>query len=94
MQETEIITHKIKKLLNKGATVECSWETDDFVSTAFTRQKNDGTFRTTLNLKYLNEFVQYQYFKMESLLDVFKIIKANVWKASVDLKNVFYGPNI
>ena len=78
--------------MNKGATVECSWETDDFVSTAFTRQKNDGTLRTILNLKYLNEFVQYQYFKMESLLDVFKIIKAG--RQVSDLKNVFYGPNI
>ena len=33
-------------------------EQDDFISTVFTREKKDGTFRTILNLKYLNEFVE------------------------------------
>lgn len=62
MLETEII-------LSKRLIIECFRETGDFVSTAFTRQRKDGIFRTILNLKCLNEFVQYQYFKMESLLD-------------------------
>ena len=57
MLETEIITEEVKKLLNKGIIVECFRETGDFVSTVITRQKKDGTFRTILNLKYLNEFV-------------------------------------
>ena len=72
--------------MNKGVIVECSGETD-FVSIVFNRQKKDGTFRIISNLKYLNEFVQYQHFKMESLLDVFKIMKPNVWIASIDLKD-------
>ena len=50
----------------------------------------DGTFHTTLNLKYLNEFVEYKHFKMKSLEDVFKIIKKDVWMASVDLKDAFF----
>ena len=62
MLETEII-------LSKRLIIECFRETGDFVSTGFTRQMKDGIFRTILNLKYLNEFVQYQYFKMKSLLD-------------------------
>ena len=45
---------------------------------------------TILNLKQLNKHVTYQHFKMESLLDVFKIIHPNCWMASVDLENVFY----
>ena len=94
MLETEIITQEVKKLLNKGVIVECSRETGDFVSTVFTRQKKDGTFRTILNLKYLNEFVRNQHFKMESLLDVFKIIKPNAWMASVDLKGTFFTVSI
>ena len=80
--------------MNKGVIVECSRETGDFLSNVFTRQKKDGTFRTILNLKYLNEFVQYQDFKMESLLDVFKIIKPNAWMASVDLKDAFFTVSI
>ena len=90
MLETEIITQEVKKLLNKGVIVECSRETGDFASTVFTKQKKDGTFRTILNLKYLNEFVQYQHFKMESLLDAFKIVKPSAWMASIDLKDAFF----
>ena len=41
-------------------------------------------------MKYLDEFVQYKHFKMESLLAVFKIIKPNAWMASVDLKDAFF----
>ena len=94
MLETERTTQVVKKLFNKGLIVECSRETDDFVSTVFARQKKGGTFITILNLKYLNEFVQYQHFKMESFLDVFKIIKPNAWMASVDLEDAFFhSPN-
>ena len=89
MLETELITQEVKKLLSKVVIVECSKETGHFVSTVFTRRKKDGTFRTILNLKYLNEFVQYQHFKMESFLDVFKVIKPNTWMATVDLKDAF-----
>ena len=31
-----------------------------------------------------------KHFKMESILDVFKIIKKDVWMASVDLKEGFF----
>ena len=43
-----------------------------------------------LNLKYLNKFVEYKHFNMESLEDVFKIIKKNAWMASVALKDTFF----
>ena len=89
--KTEIITQELKKLLNEGVIVECSRETGDFVSTIFIRQKKDGTFGTILNLKYLNQFVQYQHFNMESLLEVFKIIKPNVWMTIVTLKDAFFA---
>ena len=89
MLETELITQEVKKLLSKVVIVECSKETGHFVSTVFTRRKKDGTFRTILNLKYLNEFVQYQHFKMESFLDVLKVIKPNTWMATLDLKDAF-----
>ena len=32
----------------------------------------------------------YKHFKMESILDVFKILKKVVWMASVDLKDAFF----
>ena len=35
------------------------------------------------------EHVAYKHFKMESILDIFKIIKKDVWMASVELKMHF-----
>ena len=58
MLKTEIITQEVKTHLIKEFIVECSIEIGDFVCTVFMRQMKDGTFRTILNLKYLNEFVQ------------------------------------
>ena len=89
-EEKSIINLEINKLLKQGVITKCQKEEDDFISTVFIREKKDGTFCTILNLKYLNEFVEYKHFKMESLGDVFKIIKKNVWMASVDLKNAFF----
>ena len=40
----------------------------------------DSNFKTILKLD-LNEIFQCNYFKMESLLDVFKIRKPNTWIA-------------
>ena len=90
IEEKSITNLEINKLLKKGVINKCQKEEDDFISTVFTREKKDGAFRTILNLKYLNEFVEYKHFKMESLEDVFEIIKKDVWMASVDLKDAFF----
>ena len=69
--------------------MESCRESGDFISIVFTRKKKSVTFRFILNLKYLNDFVVYKHFKMESILDVFKIIKKDVWVTSVDHKDAF-----
>ena len=63
---------------------------NNFTSTVFTREKRDDSSRTILNLKYLNEFINYRHFKMESLSNVFKTIKEGLWIANVDLKDAFF----
>ena len=65
-KEIEIINSAIQKLLDKGVIVQCDREPNNFVSTVFTRDKKDGSSRTILNLKYLNEFVRYRHFQMYS----------------------------
>lgn len=67
MFKTDIITQEVKIFWRKGVIVECSRDAGDFVSTVFTRQRKDGTFRDKLNSKYLNGFVQYHHLKIEFL---------------------------
>ena len=76
--QKRIINAEIEKLLQKGVIIKCERKDNDFIATAFTREKKDGSFRTRVNLKCLNKFVKYKHFKMESLKDVFKIIKEGV----------------
>lgn len=90
MLETEMITQKdktfwIKELLESAPRKQVilyPWDfvTGEFELFIFTWQMKDGNFRTILKLD-LNEIFQCNYFKMESLLDVFKIRKRNTWIA-------------
>ena len=90
MLETEMITQKdktfwIKELLESAPMKQVilyPWDfvTGEFELFIFTWQMKDGNFRTILKLD-LNEIFQCNYFKMESLLDVFKIRKPNTWIA-------------
>ena len=44
-----------------------------------------------LNLKSLNEFVDYQHFKMDNILTALKLIRPKCFMASVDLKDAYYS---
>ena len=52
-------------------------EKGDFMSSIFTRDKRDGSYRMILNLKQLNKSNEYEHFKMESLQSVLNIIRPN-----------------
>ena len=43
-----------------------------------------------LNLKKLNKYIDSKHFKMESLQNVFHMVKSGVWMASVELKDAYY----
>ena len=55
--EVVIIDKQIKKFHCEG----------EYISNRFIRQKKDGSYRLILNLKNLNQFVQYHHFKMEKV---------------------------
>ena len=89
--ETKIIDQEISKLLDKKVIYECSPSFDQFVSPIFLREKkNKGTYRFILNLKKLNEQIEYNHFKMESLQTITNVIVSNAWMASLDLKDAYY----
>ena len=86
--EKHIINTEIEKL--DDSIIKREREDTDYVSTVFTREKKDGSFKTISNVKCLNKFFKCRYFKMELLKNVFKIVKQGVWMASVDLKGAFF----
>ena len=66
-------------------------EEGNFMLFIFTREKRDGSYRMILNLKQLNNHIEYEHFKMESLQSVLNIIRRNCLMDRVDLKDIFYA---
>ena len=89
--EQEVIDNEIDKLLTKGVISETTHCPGEYISTIFIRPKKDGGFRLILNLKNLNEHVEYQHFKMDTLQSAIRLMTPNCYMASVDLRNAYYS---
>ena len=90
-KEREIISVDIKKVLKISVIFYSTSNEGKFISGIFTRDKKDGSKRRIPNLKKFNKFVNYKHFKMESINNVIKLIKSNVYMASIDLKDAFFS---
>ena len=89
--ERNIISMEISKLLSKGVLELTHRSPGDIISNIFVRPKKDGSYRMILNLKPLNEFVDYHHFKMDTFQTALKIIQPGCFMASVDLKDAYYS---
>ena len=90
-QEWEIIDKEIKKLLKKKVVEPCQPEEGEYYSNLFTAEKIDGTYRTILNLKFLNKECDKMHFKMESLKQAIHMVKPGAYLACIDIKDAFYS---
>lgn len=90
--EKLIVNQEIKKLLSVDVVEKTdSICTDEFVSNIFLRPKKNGKFRMILNLKSLNECVEYHHFKMETLKSAINLVTKDCFVASVDLTDAYYS---
>lgn len=89
--EINIIDAEIAKLVSKEILTLVNHTPDSFISNIFIRPKKDGTHRMILNLKPLNEFVDYHHFKMDTFRTALKLIRPGCFMASVDLKDAYYS---
>ena len=67
LTESKKIEAEISELLQKGALTNVTPDSDRFVSNLFLVPKRDGGSRPVINLKDLNEYLQYNHFKMEGI---------------------------
>ena len=88
--EEQVIDLEISKLLKNQVIVETSHSPGEYLSTVFVRPKKDGSFRMILNLKKLNEWVEYHHFKMDTFQTILKVIRPMCYMASVDLGHAYY----
>ena len=93
-KEDAFIESEIQTLLKKGAIGNSSHELGEFISPIFLREKSDGGYRLILNLKKLNESVEYKKFKTETLATVIQFIGPNTYMAKLDIKDAYYSIRI
>ena len=89
--ERTIMGVEIAKLLQKGVITEIDEAEVKFWSNVFLRPKKDGSHRLILNLSKLNENVQYQKFKMETLESIISLMTPHCFMCSLDLKDAYYS---
>ena len=90
----DAVHNEIMELVKKRVIVKCSREEGDFVSPIFTVPKKDGNLRLILNLKKLNEYVEFFHFKMEDISTILKLVRKGCWMTSIDLKDAYYSVKI
>ena len=87
----DVIDMEIDKLLMKGVISETTHCPGEYISTISVRPKKDGGHRLILNLKNLNEHVEYHHFKMDTLQSAIRLMTPNCYMASVDLRDAYYS---
>ena len=85
------VDHELGKLLSKRVIQRAEHAPDQFLSNIFLREKRDGTHRIILNLKALNEDVQYHHFKMDTLKSALELVSKDCFFCSIDFKDAFYS---
>ena len=79
---------EINKLIAKGVT-KYTEHGKEFISPILFRSKSDGTSRLILNLKTLDEFLEYHLFKMETVHSLADILQPHCYMACIDLKDAY-----
>jgi len=81
----------IEDLLAKGVIWEVKLQDDQFTSTLFLVQKENGDYRPVINLCALNWFLAKESFKMEGLQVVKSLIQQGDFMMKLDLKDAYYA---
>ena len=90
-KEHNFIEEELKNLLRKKVIKKSLPEPGEFISPIFVREKTDGGFRLILNLKKLNETVEYKKFKMETITSILQLIRPGMFMAKLDIKDAYYS---
>ena len=92
--EIKIIGEQIACFLERGIIEKATHSNGEYISNIFLRPKKDGSYRLILNLKQLNESVEYHHFKMENLRNAITLMTPNCFMASIDLKDAYYSVSV
>ena len=85
-RERKFVRQKLQQLIDCGCIVKLNKPIKNgWLSNIFLRPKKDGTYHVILNLKPLNEFIEYKKFKMPTISNVTCMIRRSYKMISVDI---------
>ena len=89
-EEERLINLEVQKMLPKSAIRRASFSSRQLVSCLFIIPKKSGDLRPVVNLKPLNEFVQYHHFKIEELSTLLDLLSGSEFFTTIDLKDSYF----
>ena len=93
LEEAALIDLEVQALHQNNAisrvSNQNSCRTNQFVSPLFTVPKKGGGHRPVINLKMLNQFIEYQHFKMEGIPMLKDLLKPGDFLTKIDLKDAY-----
>ena len=90
-QDIAIASSLLQELLDKQVIEPTKFHRKGYISNIFLRDKKSGDHRLILNLKNLNQCVEYHHFKMEHLATALTLVTKDCFLASLDLSDAYYS---
>ena len=90
VEENKLIDLDAQKMLQKRAIRRTLFNPRQFASNLFIIPKKSGDLRPVINLKPLNEFVQYHHFKMEGLNTLLDLLSDSEFFTTIDIKEAYF----
>ena len=78
-------------MLKKGAVQQTEHQAGEFLGNTFLTRKKDGGSRPVVNLRYLNEFIPCQNFKMERLFCLRELLHDGDYICKLDMKDAYFS---
>ena len=81
----------IQEMIKEKVIREVKDSPDQVISNIFPRpKKGEGNVRPILNLKPLNQNIQYLHFKMDGMKELKSLIQKDQWLIKIDLKHAYW----
>ena len=87
-EQSKLVKEKLKEMLLEGVIQPVSPCKNQYLCNLFLVSKRDGGNRPVVNLKYLNNFIPHQHFKMNRLNLLQTILQKGYCMCKLDLKDV------
>ena len=85
-----LLSSNIQEMLQKGAIEKVTENSPGFYSHLFLVPKKTGDLHPIINLKFLNNHIVKEKFKMETQRAIRKALTQGDWVTSIDLKDAYF----